>query len=238
MAFPETQDTFSDLFENTTIRATTINEYQSGIVKCQAELNSIVNRNMAPTKVMTGMCWKVHISCAPLNDPVGYGEHDGRAQNIIPRSQYPIHSVERDDDILYRYHHPREPFEIDNRRHSTFGSYTPPFSFAVLPIPSAAVLPNNAPFHSSNKVFVTLESLKDNLTVKPNFYNPWSYGFEGQERNVGGFYAREGLLYHDGVSDYTPKLVLSDWFPSTENWDSSEKRGEYITVLVHMVFIG
>jgi hypothetical protein len=239
MPFPDNLDLFPDLASNTTIKAETVNTYQTGIVKCQSELSSLVNRSLAPTKVMTGLCWKVHVTCAPLIDPIGYGEHDGRAENTIPRAQYSINSVQRDDDILYRYHRPREPFDIDNRRHSTLGSYMPPYSFATLPIPLTAILPNSQPFHSNNKVFITFESLKDTLTVKPNYYNPWSIdNFEGANRNVGGFFSREGLLYHDGATDYSPKVVLADWFPSTENWEGKDKRGEYFTVLVHMVIVG
>lgn len=243
MAFPVTTDIFPDISYKDITKATTINSYSSGIVKCQTEINHLVDRQTSATKTLVGLCWKVHISITTENDTTGYSAPNlkGEASQIYPSNQWPLYNINKGNDVVYRYKRQREQYLVYNRESSTLGSYTPPWSFAVLPIPGSIVLPNGSPFHNSNTVFVTVESLKENLTTNSWTYTPWSMdGYYGGERNVGGMFAREGLLYHDGVSDMAPKLVLADWFPSQDVWERNVNigRGEYLTALVHMVIIG
>jgi hypothetical protein len=239
MSFPTTTDIFPDISTNTITNATTYNLYSLGVVKCQSELNSIVDKQSSPTKNLIGLCWKVHINLSMKVDDQGYGQVKGEATQTYPQSEWPLHSVTQGSCVIYRYHRDREPFDVYNQELGTLGSYTSPWSFAHLPIPTGISIPNGQPFHSNNRVFVTIESLKETLTVNKSYYNPWSVdNFNGGERNVGGVFSREGIIYHNGTNDYNPKLVLADWFPSQDDWKNKNFRGEYLSALVHMVIVG
>lgn len=252
MNFPYSLDKFNDLSAQEIIEASTCNSYQKALTSCQIELSSIVSRASYSSKKMVGFCWKVHISITAWEDVPGYGFVDGRITDFAAAalyygygsniSQFKLdYNIQDSKDILYRYKKKREDFFIDNRdQRSSFGSYMPHFSTVTLPIPTGVVLPNSNPFHVDNRAFVTVESLQDNITAKniPNKRNPWSMSLNGAERTVGGYSGREGLLYYDGVSDYNPKVVIGDFFPSQDEWEQDDKRGELLSALVHLVIVG
>lgn len=240
MSFPNSTDTFPDLYSRTTIEAGYVNTYQSALTKTQIEVSSILSRIDVSSTKMVGFCWRVQISIVPWNDTLGYGFQDGYAQTLN-NSQKTRYGTSYWDDVVYRWKRPREPFQVDNRENGTLGSYMPPYSSVVLEIPTGVVLPNSLPFHANNRHFVTVESSKEQITANniPKGRNPWSINFESAERNVGGYIAREGILYYTGTGDYNPRVVLADWFPSQDDWnDDKTKRGELLTALVHMVIIG
>lgn len=239
MSFPQSLDQFETVVPNTPVKSIMVNKYQKGIVSCETELTGIVNRLSQPTKVMAGFCWKIQISITTEDDPNGYGFYRGEASNVYNSSEWPIRGIAHNNDILYRYRKIREPWVVDNREWGTLGSYMPPYSFATLPLPSSGIVfPNSAPFHANNKHFVTVES-SFSQTTNHNIFkgrNPWSMAYNNGQRNIGGFFSREGLLYYNGQNDLNPQYVLGDWCPSIEDWNNNkDRKGELMTVLVHMV---
>lgn len=228
--FPRRLDIFPEQEEGEVLFADVANLYQRAVIACQVELETVEQRFTGAGKKMLGLVYRVQINNTLTTD------NDGNGDNLIDGYRY------------MRPNHPRDGEAADSwggggnsgsfNRKGPVGSSSPPNAFCTLPLPTGlSQMPNGQPFHASNAIFVTLESQVQSQQGNPGAQS-WWINQNGTRLNTGGFRALDGLLYHNGVSDYNPQLVLLDWSPQHFWQAGNGSGGDIYTVFVHVVIVG
>ncbi len=209
-SFPVTLDSFPEIDTEDVAYASIANQYQTAVVSCQTQLESLLAKNSVSGQKILGLSYKVNAVAMPKS----YGNEPERTPRIA--------------DSLS---------ENRNSRFCVYGPYSGDESIITLNIPNnVSVIPNGQAFHPNNTHFVTVEA--QSWASVDNVRESIFENEDCDERKSGGPYLREGLLYHDGDSDLNPKYVVADWTPLIIDDRNSKQFYTVYTFIVHLVIIG
>ena len=209
-SFPVALDEFTEINTEDIAYASIVNGYQTAVVACQTQLESLLAKNSASSLKILALTYKV----TAVAMPKWYGNEPERT--------------------------PRLPDALAPNRAGAFCAYGPycgEESYITLDIPSdTSKIPNAQSFHPNNVQFVTVEAQSwasvDN--VRESVFENEEVG----QRKSGGPYIREGLLYHNGNSDLAPKYVVADWTPLLVDDAGAGQLYTIYSFLVHLVIMG
>ncbi len=207
--FPKELDEFPQLGTSAgeTLPARVANNYAASLVATQTYLSGLVSRSSRAQQKMMGMVYRFEFIAAPDE----YYAETGR-------QSYPAPSVDGNPPFYDRaspsWDRETMPFELAENKTSfspfRYTPLSPVDNLVTLPIPNIpAAIPNGTPFHEDNVHLVTVE-----CQIFPSINDIGEDVVEwdtNENKRTGGPFIREGILYHDGDSDFNPKYCLQDW---------------------------